>query len=271
MSRTLSISLAALSFFAITKTASAQVFSEDWENGSGAWTVRNDATNAPIVIQSDTAICSSNYQHETVRASGGRVFTAAPLTGTAGDGYCLVAWVRGSTNTQPFIGFNHAQANGTPLTAPGDEHWLIGHTGYLTGFAGGDTVAAVASDGTWHWYAKSFTMPNYGNPTRIVIKDELFTGGAAGSADFDDIELIHGNCPQLPLGAAHVTCSGNTPVCTNGQCVACTSDSNCSGTTPACEPSGACGQCSTTNTSQCANTTPVCDTSSGTCTGCTSD
>ncbi len=66
---------------ALATRASAQVFSEDWETGSGKW-YAIDAN--PIVLQSDTGgVCSSNYQHETILYSAGRAFTTAsfPVTG----------------------------------------------------------------------------------------------------------------------------------------------------------------------------------------------
>src|SRR5207248_1752126 len=116
----------------LARPAQAQtlVFSEDWESGSGNWTVRNTA--GPIVIQSDASICSSKYQHETLPASGGRVFTTNGIPATNGTPYCLTAWVRGSVaaspGTEPFIGVMQSDVNGNNRT---NEHFLIGHTGYL--------------------------------------------------------------------------------------------------------------------------------------------
>ncbi|MFT3765482.1 MAG: hypothetical protein QM820_08210 [Minicystis sp.] len=67
-------------------------------------------------------------------------------------------------------------------------------------------------------------------------------------------------------------CGGTTPVCDPGthSCVACASDADCAGSpaTPACQPSGACGQCSATNTSKCLAPMALCDVTSGTCVGC---
>ena len=67
-------------------------------------------------------------------------------------------------------------------------------------------------------------------------------------------------------------CSGNKPHCdpTTHTCGGCVSDADCSDpAAPACQPSGACGQCSSTNSSLCTGNTPACDTMTGTCVLCT--
>ena len=43
-------------------------------------------------------------------------------------------------------------------------------------------------------------------------------------------------------------------------CRACSADDECGGVLPACQPAGACGQCSATNATRCAGATPVCET-----------
>ncbi len=67
-------------------------------------------------------------------------------------------------------------------------------------------------------------------------------------------------------------CSGTKPHCdlTTHVCVKCASDDDCSDPArPACQPSGACAECSATNDDLCVNGTPVCDTNTGTCVMCT--
>ena len=91
-------------------------------------------------------------------------------------------------------------------------------------------------------------------------------------------------------------CSGTTPVCTGGFCVACDdthgctsaapvcelsaepvtcgdcgSDTDCAGysATPHCGSAGACVACA--NSTQCANPTPICGSATNTCEGCTLD
>ena len=96
-----------------------------------------------------------------------------------------------------------SDANGSLI---GAEHWLIGgDAGYPTGY--GDTVTPVTSNGEWAWYAKPFTMDAY--TTFVVLEDENHAGG---TADFDTIELVAGNCPAAPVAACMppaTTCSPN--------------------------------------------------------------
>lgn len=93
---------------------------------------------------------------------------------------------------------------------------------------------------------------------------------------------------------SNATCGGTAPVCDTvaKQCVGCLMNSDCSGSTPycdlamktcrgcgvdgecgggatACQPSGACGQCSAGNAMACMGATPVCETGAGACVGCT--
>ncbi|HNS98401.1 MAG TPA: isopeptide-forming domain-containing fimbrial protein [Polyangiaceae bacterium] len=67
-------------------------------------------------------------------------------------------------------------------------------------------------------------------------------------------------------------CSGLKPHCDpeTHTCVGCKTDADCHDpANPACQPSGACGQCSATNDVLCTGNTPVCDTSVGICVLCT--
>ncbi|MBI4951596.1 MAG: DUF11 domain-containing protein [Myxococcales bacterium] len=67
-------------------------------------------------------------------------------------------------------------------------------------------------------------------------------------------------------------CSGNAPHCdpVTHTCVGCASDADCPDpAAPACQPSGACGECSATNDTRCDGDTPVCDTGAGVCALCT--
>ncbi len=69
-----------------------------------------------------------------------------------------------------------------------------------------------------------------------------------------------------PAGAYCATCGGATPVCVNGVCTGCQSDSDCTSPTPTCS-SGVCTGCQSDG--DCANPTPTC--TSGLCTGCADD
>ena len=122
-------------------------------------------------------------------ASGGRVRLVTPLTAREGDPYCLVAWIRGSPGTQPFLGVD---------VAPKVHHWVIGNAGYPDDWGG--TAVAVSSDGKWHWYAAPFVLKG---ASQLDITDEIYTDGTAGTGDFDDIRLYAGACPAQPTGAPH--------------------------------------------------------------------
>lgn len=71
-------SLALIATLTSAGAASAQpVFREDFENGTSRWV---DVDSNGIAVSSDSGgACSTNYQHETIPAEGGRVFLSAPL------------------------------------------------------------------------------------------------------------------------------------------------------------------------------------------------
>jgi hypothetical protein len=88
----------------------------------------------------------------------------------------------------------------------------------------------------------------------------------------------HGACVapdskcQLANGAC-VACLTNddcsatpaTPLCNeHGQCAGCETDNDCNGASPACQPSGACGQCSAIDAAACAEGT-TCEVPAGRC------
>ena len=66
-------------------------------------------------------------------------------------------------------------------------------------------------------------------------------------------------------------CGGTTPACVMNTCRACRGDSDCGGATPACGASGACVQCTMTNSSACTGATSACNTTSNRCVQCTSN
>ncbi|HXJ22657.1 MAG TPA: hypothetical protein VMT03_20740 [Polyangia bacterium] len=185
----------------------ASVFTEDWESGSGAW---HAVDGNGITLTSDGSACDA-FQRETISFSGGRVYTNLGTAVSAGTTYCLTAWVRGTPDAVPFLGFQISSASGNPT---GAEHWLIGLPGYTTGYPGNDTVAGVTSDGNWAYYSKSFTMD--AGTSDVVLKDENFGSGAA---DFDQIQLWAGACPAAPTSlCAAPAPSCTSPVCSAGVC-----------------------------------------------------
>ncbi len=162
-------------------------FSEDWESGTGRWNLPRGGTTA-ITTMMDTSACSGSFLRETELFSAGRVFTQSSIPVTGGARYCATAWIRGSTGTWPFVGMRASSST----ASIGTEHWLIGQPCFGTSLA--PPVAPVTSDGAWRWYSREFTMPAY---THILLEIEIWGGGAAGTADFDQIQLLEGPCPQV--------------------------------------------------------------------------
>ncbi|HWE27725.1 MAG TPA: hypothetical protein VHB97_06970, partial [Polyangia bacterium] len=141
--------LAIIGILSSAAAAQAQpVFFENFENGSSSWNA-NDGN--PIVLSSDAAVCSTTFQHETVSAAGGRVFTNNNITVVGGADYCLSAWVRASSGAQPFLGFYVYDSAQTEY----GSRWPIGVAGYNDGF--GDQVVGVTGDDAWHWYVAPVT------------------------------------------------------------------------------------------------------------------
>jgi hypothetical protein len=256
------IGVAMVSLWAAEARAAGPLFSEDWESASATsnWTT---ADGNPITVASDSgAVCSTKFQRETIPYGGGRALSTIKPAITPGNSYCMTAYVRGSTGTQPFLGINAEDGAGTIIM----QHWLIGSAGYDNGYGG--TAVPVIVDGVWHWYAAPFTAAAGENALGVV--DELWQNGGAGSADFDDIQLWAGACPGAPSGVdAHQTCANPTPICDStssdssyGACLACTSNSQCA---PNLCSGGSCLACTTD--AQCGGTTSgmVCDGGSHTC------
>ena len=105
-------------------------------------------------------------------------------------------------------------------------------------------------------------------------------GGACGQCSATNAAACGGATPVCNAASgtcvrclANADCSGTTPVCNvaTHTCTGCSTDGQCGGATPACQASGACGQCSATNTTACGGTTAVCSTANGTCVGCSDE
>ena len=179
-------------------TCSGVAFTETWAGGTSSWSTLNPPYTAPLVTATDTSACIGAYLHETTRASGGHAFSS-PIATTPGQTYCLGGWIRGAANTQPFLGIRQS----FPGNVLGAERWLIGSPCYFDGFS---LVSPVTPDGSWHWYARSFTMPTGWTATRVEI--EAFLPGAPAPVDFGTIQLFAGPCP-LASGTACSAASCN--------------------------------------------------------------
>ncbi len=104
-------------------------------------------------------------------------------------------------------------------------------------------------------------------PTPIVVDGCASNADCSGATPY----CLTTASPRVCVGClSGANCSGNAPTCDTGThaCRACAGDNECGGATPACETSGACGQCSASNTALCAGATPVCDVPITTCVEC---
>jgi hypothetical protein len=176
-------------------TCSRVLFEENWEAGTARWDLRRGG-RLPINTITDGSLCTSRFLRETELYSEGRVLTRASIPVTPGRTYCAAGWIRGSVGTWPFIGIRASDAAGSI----GPEHWLIGQPCFNSRL-GGQPVSPVVSDNTWRWYARQFVMPSY---NFILLELEIWDSGAAGTADFDNVQFIEGPCPIAP----NVVCEG---------------------------------------------------------------
>jgi uncharacterized repeat protein (TIGR01451 family) len=115
---------------------------------------------------------------------------------------------------------------------------------------------------------------------KLTNQATLGAEGAAGAPHKDylsdsDAQKVGPQPLVVPVDQCSMDsqCSGDTPHCDlpSHTCVGCKTDADCKDPkAPACEPSGACGECSATNSSLCVGDKPVCNTMSGVCVLCTS-
>ncbi|HVZ86038.1 MAG TPA: isopeptide-forming domain-containing fimbrial protein, partial [Polyangia bacterium] len=104
-------------------------------------------------------------------------------------------------------------------------------------------------------------------PTPIIVDGCATNADCSGATPYCLTTVSPKTCVGCLSGA---NCSGTAPTCDTGShaCRACSGDNECSGATPACETSGACGQCSATNTALCTGAKSMCDVPSATCVQC---
>jgi MYXO-CTERM domain-containing protein len=108
-----------------------------------------------------------------------------------------------------------------------------------------------------------------------ILKATGESGGAEKTFESDGDPTTLGKQPTVVVVnecKSDNDCSGLKPVCDpeTHTCVGCKTDADClDPANPACQPSGACGQCSATNDVLCTGGTPVCETTAGVCVLCT--
>lgn len=225
-----------------TCAAVNRLFFEDWESGATRWTLIPGMPTGAVNLQQESASGCTRFARETQLASGGRYRTNVAFAVDASRQYCLTAWVRGSSGTQPFLG---AYPTDMGATMFGAHDWLIGVMNWTSAWNVTGRVTPVTSDGMWRWYASPFRVPV---GTRFVgVMTEIFSGGGAGDADFDDIALYEGPCPGSPPTTGPRACPTERPLCaaTGARCVACTADAQCTtGSMRVCDVvAGECVEC----------------------------
>lgn len=297
--------LCGAAFAALPGVASAQL-AESWENGvdNAKWKASTEETTTynttganPITTRSSIttseAECAGTYVRETVQSVAGRVFAAGANVQavTAGNQYCMSAWIRAAAGSNPYLGLQYTGATGiAEFGAKGDAECYMASNGTFVGnaCAAGHTLTAINTDGAWRWVSKTFTVP--AGRTHAVTKFMTFCGnstcpadGTGPAVDFDDVRLTAGACPATPPAntAPHTACAGTTPVCVpgnatdNAKCAACTGNAGaaapavaCPAATPVCQTAGTDkGACKTSCTGNfgadagagaCAETSPFC-------------
>ena len=98
----------------------------------------------------------------------------------------MSGWIKWVSGGWPFIGLDKLNTAGYYV----GEHWLIGQPGYLDNFGGTVTPVPLMAEG-WHYYEKTFTMPE--GAYQVRLKDEMFVGANPGGEPlgyFDDITLV---------------------------------------------------------------------------------
>ncbi len=130
------------------------------------------------------------------------------------------------------------------------------------GDGGGSDTTAVGDDSTTAIVGESSTA----EPATTAIDS---SGSASTSSAADSSETAQPACE------VSADCMAATPICDDGQCVACSDtadgDAACAerdSNAPACGADGTCVQCSVDQNQACQDTTPICDAASATCRAC---
>jgi MYXO-CTERM domain-containing protein len=265
--QTLAAFVGGLALACLPAVARADV-KESWETGVDAakWISSSSTASQtystpgqPIVVRSSIAddgagsACAGKYVRETNGVYGGRVFgIGTNVTAvTAGNQYCMSAWVRAATASVPYLGLEFTAAGGlvSPTASNTQECWLISSdTTYQGPGCPGVTITPVTSNGTWQWVAKTVTIP--AGKTYAQVKFLNFPPSPAGVSDgslppvdIDDLRFAAGACPATPPAdtAPHVACTGTSPVCVGGdaannaKCMDCNGNNGQAAATRACQ------------------------------------
>lgn len=162
------------------------MFTDDFENGLGQWIGKSGGAHHGIVVN-DPLNAGNHVLTFTQLNSGGDIYS--PLFSlTSGTTYrasfdYLGLAVKGSVLGD--LGGATGLSDGSPV-----------HLMWYNGTAGGNYATPLVDDGKWHHYTYDFTGPiiwgghnGVGNSTRLMFQDYLFSGGVAGDAYFDNVQL----------------------------------------------------------------------------------
>jgi len=162
----------------------ADLFSEDFESGLGAWTGFSGQIVANPIGAGNTLNFRSVY-------AGGDTFTSVGIALTPGQSYSVSFDYLGvpGQGTPGDLGGYAGLSEGTTPGNPGSHMWYYG-TGSVSGAA-----AVLVDDGAWHRYTYNFTAPVVGNAgsfsvIHLMFEDFSGSGGVAGDAYFDNISLV---------------------------------------------------------------------------------
>lgn len=166
------------------------LFAEDWTGGTGRWRT-NDGGGIQLIEAPDDQGVVRLWQHETVLASGGRVYLNTPVPVVGGLTYCFSLAAHATAGSGAFLGMHLSDAAGTL----GAEHWLFSMGDYADGYGG--LATPISTDpNAWAHYEKQFVLES--GATHLLFKDELWAGAAPGAADFADLKLREGPCGAGP-------------------------------------------------------------------------
>jgi hypothetical protein len=170
----------------------AAAYEQNWESGAAGWLGK--LGDQPIISIDPTAPSPPHAQVINRVAGGGDYFSPA-IPVTAGNTYCVAAWINWTGGGWPSLGFNRLDQAGGII----QENWMMGGPPGTSDNLGGVIVTVPQTAVGWNWYARSVTMPS--GTAFIRLKNEAFSGaGKAGAtlSSFDDIALLNGPCPAAP-------------------------------------------------------------------------
>jgi len=182
------IALVALICAFIAMPARADIFSEDFESGLGAWTGAGGGVHHGQIVD-DPLDPSATNKNQVLNFSeldsSGDIFTSADAFAlTPGQSYSISFDYLGLARQGSVAGDFGGYA-GLSEGLPGSHMWY-----YATGSASG-AQDVLLDDGQWHRYTYTFTAPISGlNAVHLMFEDFHYSGGVAGDAYFDNINFV---------------------------------------------------------------------------------